>query len=278
MTGKADFNHMYDRPDPREYFRTLGGLDYEIPQLAQPVFDQLLAARAAEAPQQEPVRVLDVCCSYGINAALLRCDVTLDDLFDRYTSPALDDVSSADLADSDADFYAERQRPDAVQVSGLDAAPNAVSYGERVGLLEHAWAEDLEAADPSAGFAADLATIDLVTMAGGSSYVTERTFGRVADAAADDEPPWVATFVLRTTPYDHIAGRLSEFGMLTVGWLRPAGSTRPHAHTAPPSAVASRLSSRRRTGSASAANCRESTAASSGETTSAASGAQHGCA
>src|SRR5665811_2079138 len=33
--GKADFNYIYDRPDPRDYFRTLGEFDYEIPQRAQ---------------------------------------------------------------------------------------------------------------------------------------------------------------------------------------------------------------------------------------------------
>lgn len=52
-------------------------------------------------------------------------------------------------------------------------------------------------------------------MTGGSSYVTESTFGRVAAAAGDGSPPWVAAFVLRTLPYDHIAARMSDFGMLT---------------------------------------------------------------
>src|SRR5680860_853031 len=42
--GKADFEHIYNRPDPRDYFRTLGKLDYEIPQRAQPVFQALLTA------------------------------------------------------------------------------------------------------------------------------------------------------------------------------------------------------------------------------------------
>lgn len=159
-----------------------------MPQLAQPVFDQLLAALATDSDEESPVRVLDVCCSYGINAALMRCDVTLDDLFDRYTDPSLDDVSPADLARADADYYAQRRHSDAVQVSGLDAADACT---------------------------ADLSTIDLVTMTGGSSYVTESTFGRVAAAAGHGSPPWVAAFVLRTLPYDHIAGRMSDFGMLT---------------------------------------------------------------
>lgn len=43
--------------------RALAGLDYEIPQLAQPVFDQLLAALATDSDEESPLRVLDVCCS-----------------------------------------------------------------------------------------------------------------------------------------------------------------------------------------------------------------------
>ncbi len=31
---KADFNHIYAQPDPRAYFSTLSGLDYQIPQQA----------------------------------------------------------------------------------------------------------------------------------------------------------------------------------------------------------------------------------------------------
>jgi hypothetical protein len=46
--GKADFNHIYDRPDPREYFRILGELDYEIPQRAQPVFEALVRELRSE--------------------------------------------------------------------------------------------------------------------------------------------------------------------------------------------------------------------------------------
>lgn len=101
--------------------------------------------------------------------------VTLNDLFDRYTDPSLDEVSPTELVKDDADYYAERRHSDAVQVSGLDAAANAVSYGQRVGLLEHAWGENLEAVDPSDALTADLSTIDLVTMTGSSSYVTEST-------------------------------------------------------------------------------------------------------
>jgi len=36
------------------------------------------------------VTVLDLCCSYGVNAALMRCALSIDDLFARYEGSSLD--------------------------------------------------------------------------------------------------------------------------------------------------------------------------------------------
>jgi hypothetical protein len=215
--GKADFNHIYDRPDPRAYFRTMRALDYEIPQRAQPVFRALLTALRSrpQVPQAAPVRVLDLCCSYGINAALLRCDVRLDELFDRYSSHALDELSPAELSRADEKYYAERRRPDAVSVSGLDLAANAVAYGCQVGLLDDGWAEDLEHEGPSDQLTDRLDEVDLVTTTGGVGYITERTFDKVLGARRGGSMPWVAAFVLRMYSYDRIAETLARHGLVT---------------------------------------------------------------
>ena len=65
--GKANFEAIYNRPDPREYFRVLGGLGYAIPDLAKGVIRSLIAAAARYATDR-PLKVLDLGCSYGINA------------------------------------------------------------------------------------------------------------------------------------------------------------------------------------------------------------------
>lgn len=215
--GKTDFDQIYDRPDPRAYFTTLRALEYEIPQRAQPVFQALLAALSARSDQAGPgpAQVLDLCCSYGINAALLRCEVTLDELFDRYTSPDLGELSAAELIRADEAFYAGRRRPDPVAVSGLDLAANAVAYGRGVGLLDHGWAENLEDVDPSDELTGHLRDVDLVTTTGGVGYITERTFDRVLGARRGAPMPWVAAFVLRIYPYDRIAETLSRHGLVT---------------------------------------------------------------
>jgi hypothetical protein len=214
--GKADFNHIYDRPDPREYFRTLGELNYEIPQHAQPIFQTLLnALRSGRAVGAGPLRVLDLCCSYGVNAALMRYDVTLDELFDHYSNPALADLSPAELAREDEAYYAERRRPDLVRVFGLDVAGKAVAYGCRVGLLDGGWAEDLEARGPSQRITDHVKEVDLVTTTGGVGYITELTFDRVLRTCRGGSTPWVAAFVLRTVSYDRITETLAKHGLVT---------------------------------------------------------------
>src|SRR5680860_122539 len=212
--GKATFDDRYDRLDPRALFGDLAALDYEIPQHAHGVFTALLSVlRGATG---EPVSVLDVCCSYGVNAALLRCDLTLGDLFRRYTDDAvLAAATSDELIAADRAFYAQHLRPDAPRVRGLDTAANAIAYGRAVGLLDEGVVENLETHDPSEHLARVVADVDLVTTTGGVGYVTERTFDALIGVFPAGAPPWDATFVLRMFPYDRIAAALERRGLVT---------------------------------------------------------------
>src|SRR5690606_22977070 len=79
---KANFDQIYTRDDPREYFRVLHGLDYIIPALARPVFRRI--CDTLTELRRRPINILDVGCSYGINAALLRSPVSMDRLAQRY--------------------------------------------------------------------------------------------------------------------------------------------------------------------------------------------------
>ncbi|MEU7301472.1 hypothetical protein [Streptomyces sp. NPDC007206] len=213
--GKARFDDIYDRPDPRTYFRRLAPLEYEIPHHAQPVFRRAAAERAA-LDDGHPGRpaVLDVCCSYGINAALLNHDITLADLYERYASPARQELSTARLAEQDREFYAERRRPDAVPVFGLDVAAPAVRYALEVGLLDAAFTDDLEQGPPGPALRHALADVGLVTLTGGGSYVTARTFTALLDGAR--RPVWVSAFVLRTVSYQPIVDALAAHGLRTT--------------------------------------------------------------
>jgi hypothetical protein len=213
--GKSRFDDIYDRPDPRAYFQRLAPLEYEIPHHAQPVFRRVATDRAAldDGHRGRPA-VLDVCCSYGINAALLNHDVTLAEMYERYTSPACQTMSTAELAAGDKEFYAERRRPDAVPVFGLDVAAPAVQYALGVGLLDAAFTDDLEQSSPSTGLRRALAEVGLITLTGGGSYITARTFRALLGSVG--RPVWVSAFVLRTVSYHPIVRALAAHGLSTT--------------------------------------------------------------
>lgn len=217
-SGKADFGSIYDRDDPREYFEVLGELGYRIPHHGQHVFSSLIGAkrdRSGDRSGLAGVSVLDLCCSYGINAALLKHDVTMDDLYERYRSEELAHISSEKLAASDVEFYGRRRKEGAPVVAGLDSARSAITYALQARLLDAGFSENLEEDDPSDDLGRAASRADLVTVTGGISYITERTFDRLLDCASPERLPWIAAFPLRSVSYEPISGVLSKHGLVT---------------------------------------------------------------
>lgn len=207
--AKTDFSGIYNQPDPRAYFHTLGALSYEIPSNGLPAIERLLD----EMGGRHGKTVLDICCSYGINAALLNHDVKLQELYDHYGHVGAD-VDSASLVHIDRRWFGARRRADAIRTVGLDVADNAVRYATDVGLLDRAVVADLETNPAEDGEIEALGTADLVTITGGIGYIGEKTLRAVVEAAGD-EPPWIAAFSLRWIDFEPIASSLAEIGLVT---------------------------------------------------------------
>ena len=214
--NKANFDHVYDLPDPRGYFAALGSLDYQAPEHGRRLFPSLLQRVRAGGG---PAGVLDLCCSYGVNAALLGHDLTLYDLYARYASPELADLSSEELLEADRPFYAERRHPSPPEIVGADSAANAVRYALGAGLLETGFGENLETTDPSEAFKEAVGNVGIVTVTGGVGYVWERTFDSVlksvAEARPDGRAPWVATLPARLVDYGPLSELFSRHGLVT---------------------------------------------------------------
>lgn len=208
-TGKISFDDIYTEPDPRAFFGTLRELDYQIPQLAKPYITKLIEEFRAELGVAEPT-VLDVGCSYGVNAALHRCDTTMDQLYDHY--------SSAEALDRDRLIARDRQLvhshalPEKTRFIGLDTSGPALDYALAAGFLDRTIHANLEDDDPDDDQRELLAGTDLVVSTGCLGYVTEKTLVRIAR----DSRPWMAHFVLRMFSYDPIAESLAELGYETA--------------------------------------------------------------
>lgn len=220
--GKVSFNHIYNLGDSRGYFEVLGRLDYRAPQNGHLLFPTLVQAKkrggdgSSENGRSREVTVVDLCCSYGINGTLLKYEVTLDDLYERYRSEELASLASEELARADAEFFGSRRREAPPRVVGIDVAQNAIRYALRAGLLDAGFAENLEEDEPTGDLAKAVSGADLLTVTGGIGYAWERTFDRLLGRMAKEgELPWVATFPLRMVDYGPIAEVLSGHGLVT---------------------------------------------------------------
>ncbi|WP_433206032.1 class I SAM-dependent methyltransferase [Nocardia sp. CA-107356] len=210
-TGKASFDDIYDRPDPRDYYARMSELDYRIPELAKPFFQQQIREYRASARVAAPT-VLDIGCSYGVNAALLRFDTNMSDLADHYR--AAEDADQAALIARDRARLDARDQLPGVRFIGMDAARPALAYGHAAGFLDDTVHADLEAADPTDEQRRTLAAADIVISTGCVGYVTEKTLARVA-LAHPHRRPWMAHFVLRMFSFEPIAAELAALGYHT---------------------------------------------------------------
>ncbi len=207
--AKFNFDDVYNLPDPRRYYRTLGALDYRIPSEARPVFEAVIDALAPASPT-----IVDVGCSYGVNAAMIKYGLDFADLVARYRATSARASSVAETIFDDAAFYADRAVMREAKFVGVDIAAEAAGYGKAVGLLDEAVTQNLEAAPASARTAWAVEGADLIITTGAVGYVTEQTFEAIM-VAAKGAPPCVAAFSLRQFPFDRIADRLSDFGLDT---------------------------------------------------------------
>ncbi|MQY06562.1 class I SAM-dependent methyltransferase [Actinomadura macrotermitis] len=215
--GKISLDHIYTEPDPRAYFGTLRGLEYRIPQLAKPYFTRLVQEYRDVEGVPAPT-VLDIGCSYGVNAALLKCDATMDELYERYDGPGAAGQTRATLLARDRELVraTAATRLGGVRFVGLDSSQEALSYALMAGFLDEGVHADLEERDPTDHERTVLGSADLVVSTGCLGYVTERTIARVVQAHDPDRRPWMAHFVLRMFSFDPIAECLAAAGYETV--------------------------------------------------------------
>ncbi|MEZ5889976.1 MAG: hypothetical protein R3D52_06780 [Xanthobacteraceae bacterium] len=106
--AKTNLDDIYNQPDPRAYCGRLRTLDYVIPEVAKPIFRKLISE--VRQRRGDPVHLLDLGCSYGINAALLKYDLTITDLYEHWEAKRLAGAcASRDREAGQTIFYRPRR-------------------------------------------------------------------------------------------------------------------------------------------------------------------------
>ena len=211
--AKANMDDIYNQSDPRAYFRELHKLSYAIPGIAKPIFQKLI--RHLQRRRDNTVHVLDLGCSYSVNAALLKYDLSMEKLYEHWGKKALMEATSEEVVMHDRRFFDNLGEQEDISVIGLDQADSAIAFAEAAGLLDEGVAVNLEAEQLPALAKEVLAPVDLVTSTGCVGYVTEKSFERLLPAVTKEQSPWIANFVLRMFPFDSIEETLNDWGYVT---------------------------------------------------------------
>ncbi len=211
--AKANLDHVYDQADPRAYCRELRGVDYAIPGEAKPIFQKLIGH--LREVRKDTIHVLDIGCSYGVNAALLKHDLSIEQLYAHWGQKTLASASSREVIENDKCYFADLEDVEDLEVIGLDSAENAIAFAEEAGLIDDGLALNLENTPLPEAAKRDLAPVDLVTSTGCVGYVTEKSFERLLPAVSKFQKPWFANFVLRMFPFDTIEKTLDDAGYAT---------------------------------------------------------------
>jgi SAM-dependent methyltransferase len=207
--GKLSLEHVYNRPDPRDYFSTLHKLGYCVPEVAKPVFKSLLEAKR-DANGETAAKIIDVGCSYGVNSALLKHDLSLDDLYRLYGGVSGDGKA---LLERDRALFA-RSADDTLTVVGVDAAERAVAYAVGAGVMDGGVSTNLERHEPTSADVRAVEDADMIISTGCVGYVTKTSLEHLAEAGRD-KGAWMANFVLRMFDYQPVEEMLAERGYVT---------------------------------------------------------------
>lgn len=211
--AKAPMGHIYNRPDPRAYYRELCKLDYAIPTAAKPIFDLLI--RTLRRRRGETLHILDLGCSYGVNAALLKHDLSMRDLYEHWSDGSIANASPEEALRHERRLLEANATDGDIEIFGLDSAPNAVAFAERSGLIDEGFAINLEKEALDRAAAETFERVDLVISTGCVGYVTDTSFERLLPSITKGRRPWLANFVLRVFPFDGIAATLDRWGYVS---------------------------------------------------------------
>lgn len=207
-TGKQSFDNTYVALDPRPYCETMQALDYVIPQHSRPTFRQLFHDYR-QACGKTSIRVLDLGSSYGINSALLKLDIDIAALYQRYTSVAAKALSLQQLIQRDKRDYANQYND--LDIVGFDVSATALAYAEQVGLIQGAIQANLEVDQMTASQAAQLQNIDCMISSGCFGYITTITLEKILQVCSP-RLPWMAHSILRMFPLQPLTQLLEAKG------------------------------------------------------------------
>lgn len=190
LLHKDDFGQVYDLDDPRPYYQGLRPADYRMPEVVAAWLRAKGPAIAHARGRDARLRVLDFACGYGAIGALLRHDITMQDLYRHYAGGWRRAAGRANWEPDRAAFARLLRDEPGYEIGGLDIAPVALEYARHVGFIDAGFAEDLSAGSPGSALRRFLSGTDLVVECGVVGPVLTEAVERLLSATRHTRRPW----------------------------------------------------------------------------------------
>jgi len=214
--GKSKFDDIYNVDDPVSYYESLClQKEYELPELAKPYFATIIDAYLKYQPVT-PLKILDLGCSYGINAAILKFNKTITELYQHYTSPSRLELTKTLRRDLDYHWLHQSSFNNKLQFLGLDISKAAIDYSVESQLLDVGICADLENQPLPKEDDSKLRDINLLISTGCVGYITEVTFDKILAAVGNPEQLWSGVFVLRVFDFSKFNGVLDKYHLVPI--------------------------------------------------------------
>ena len=198
----SDLSYLYDEPDSRAYYQSLGALDYRTPEHVQQLARWCFGHFCGGEPW-----ILDVGCGFGVNGAGLLYGVAVQDLLTRYDSDHMRQMSPESVIELDMQYFSEHPRQPC-HMAGLDVSRSSLDYGLRTGLLDVAFDDNLMQAPVPDDLIRIVASGALIIESGVPIFIAPHVIDALLAAAGSDSRPWVITAPPR---YTNVSGYSDVF-------------------------------------------------------------------
>jgi len=214
--AKATFDDLYTTPTPHNYLSAMAKHGYAIGEEAKPYFQSVVRLLREQNDDEQPVQMLDLGCSYGIGAALVKHQLSFFDVMDFFKNEA--PRAYDPCIKSTRRWLEARDDSSDVACVGADSSEEAIKFGTESGLLDHGIARNFEKNQEATPEEIRLIeNCDLLTSTGAIGYVGEKTLSvmlrHLGKAEPDRDGPYAVVTILRMFDPAPIRKTFERFGL-----------------------------------------------------------------
>jgi len=213
--AKASFDSLYTTPTPHNYFAAMARHGYAIGEEAKPYFQSAIRLLRERIGDARPIQVLDLGCSYGVGAALLKHQLSFYDMLDFFTNGAPEEYGRC--VDSTRSWLKAHSNGSGIRCIGTDSSKAAIRFAAEAGLIDGGIPRDFEKREqPTPEEIRLIQGSDVLMSTGAIGYVGEKTFSVLLEHLGTARPaqpgPFAVFTILRMFDPAPIRATFERFG------------------------------------------------------------------